>query len=508
MNQNMIFNRWNWVVILGSISLVIIYFLFFRFSPDNWSIDIPNVGFTSSTRQVDLNEDGILDLVIGGGGEEFTYTENGVTAIDGKDGEVLWKVAARNQVVGSAVFQDINLDGTPEVFIGGRSAILFCIDGKSGRMIWEYLPDFDTMDLLNDTTLLNFTTPQWIPDADGDGLDDLVVSFGGFIKAKSFEKNRPAGSLKVISSNNGKVLAKILMPDHAEAYMSPLVHDFLGNGNLTVIFGSGGETINGHLYKMPLSDLLQNSTSTIQTLASGKGKGFIAPPVIADVNLDGIKDIVANPVNGNMICINGKTNDVIWELQVGSGFEVYVSPTPGYFSRNDKVPDFFTSMGAGPWPYSEFTKHILVDGENGQIVFSDTLGIFQYASSVVFDFDRDGNDDILFAINDRQILEAISKSALFFVNDLKVLNFQNNSFYNLGRSKLGSNLGTTPLITDLDGDQWVDIIYCYMEDANNFYSFQKGKIERLEIRAKDINGIPWGSYMGKGSNSIFLNIDE
>lgn len=65
-----------------------------------------------------MNNDGIKDIVIGGG-REFSATNYAVIAFDGKDGSVLWKVKERNQVVGSAVFKDITQDGIPDVFIGG-----------------------------------------------------------------------------------------------------------------------------------------------------------------------------------------------------------------------------------------------------------------------------------------------------------------------------------------------------------------------------------------------------
>ncbi len=492
-----------WTFAIISLVVLSAYFIDYnRFEPNNWSIQIPDVGFTSTMRAVDLNQDGIKDLVIGGGGPEFKRTENGVTAIDGKDGTILWKVPTRNQVVGSPLFKDINRDSVPDVFIGGRSAILLGLNGKNGEIIWEYLPSFDGMDIFNDTTFLNFTTPQFIPDQDNDGLADLLVSFGGFVKAKTNNKDRPVGNLLVISSQNGNILHKIDMPDGKETYLSPLVYDLNNDGQLSVIFGSGGETINGHLYKALLTDLLEKK-GNIEVLATGKGKGFIAAPILADVNLDGILDIIANPVNGDMICINGQTNEVIWELEIDSLYEVYTIPAPGQFTEGDTIPDFFISMGAGAWPNTKFTKHILVDGSSGQTIFSDTLGLFQYASPIVYDFNADGKDDILLAINKRQVIKEFSPYAKFYVNELKVLDVYNKKIFNIGKQKLGSNLGGTPLITDLDADGWVDILYCFMEDGNNFYSFQKGKIERTELKFK-IKEMPiWGNFMGRNYNSVY-----
>ena len=474
------------------------------FEPDDWSLEVSDTGFVSSPRTADLNADGVLDLVVGGGGEEFVHAVNGVLAIDGRTGEIIWSVPARNQVVGSPIFLDVNGDEVPEVFIGGRSAVFLAIDGRSGRVFWEYLPDADSMDLLGDPTLLNFFSAQSIPDTDDDGLDDLIVSFGGFIQAKAGDRNRPPGQLIVMSSRDGSVLERFFMPDGAETYFSPLVYDFRGDGSLSVIFGTGGETLNGHLYRIALADLLAGKQAAARVLASGNGKGFIAGPVLADINQDGTWDIIAHAVNGRLVCIDGRTDREIWSYEPGTHFEVYTTPAPGYFGYGDDGPDFFCSMGAGPWPDTEFTRHVVIDGKTGKEVFEDTLGLFQYASPVVLDFDEDGFDDVLLATNDRRVLPEISQTALFYVNDLKVLNLRNGEVYNLGNSRLGANLGTTPLITDLDGDGRIDIIYCYMEDANNFYSFRKGRIERRELHQKVETALPWGEFMGKRQNGTFI----
>src|SRR6187402_116827 len=129
-------------VLTAVITLVACFFLWnaFKFKPDRWRVSFLELGSSSSPQAMDLTGDGIKDIVMGAGAVEFTRTDKGIIALDGRDGKLLWKVAARNQVVGSPVFMDINQDGVPEVFIGGRSALLYCINGVSGDVVWEYLP--------------------------------------------------------------------------------------------------------------------------------------------------------------------------------------------------------------------------------------------------------------------------------------------------------------------------------------------------------------------------------
>lgn len=476
-----------------------------KFKSDNWKISIPEIGMTSSARPVDLNSDGVLDLVVGGGGSEFTKTEYGVIAIDGTNGELLWKVDAWNQVVSSPVFKDITSDGTPDVFIGGRSAIFMAIDGSNGDVIWQYLSYESGMDLINDTSYLNFYTPQFVEDVDDDGYDDLLVSFGGFFKAGTGDPERPSGQLMLISSRSGEALRKLNMPDGKETYMSPIIHDFHKNNKPDIIIGTGGESLPGELFRIKYEDLLTEKLSDTISLAVGQEKGFIAPPVLADINADGVLDIIANSVNGRMMSFDGKTNEPIWEVSLGDGFEVYTMPAPGNFTGDD-IPDFYGSFGKGVWPDSEFIAHIIVDGKDGKVVFSDSVGFFQYASPIVYDLTKNGIDEVIIVNNDaKKPIEGMDLT--IYNNEVLVLDVRKKEFQVLLGPYKGSNLGSTPLITDLDHDGSIDIIYSFMEDPGNFYSFKETRMERMELQVSKKDSIIWGTYMGQNYDGIY-NPDE
>lgn len=494
------------VLILLSLLILFSLFLFLKddifFTPDSWELEIADIGSASSPRAVDLTDDGVLDIVMGGGGREFAQTEYGVIAIDGSTGELLWSVPARNQIIGSPVFQDINNDETPDVIIGGRTAILYAINGKTGELFWEFMPSYEGIDIINDPSILNFYNVQFIPDQDGDGLRDLLTAYGGFIKAQPTETDRPTGSLMVISAKNGSTLAKAEVPDGRETYMSPLVHDFNGDGELSVIFGTGGETINGHLYKSSLQSVLNEDLSEAVILAEGNGKGFIGPPVLVDMNGDQVKDIVANSVNGRVFCIDGDTDEVLWEANLGDEFEGYTSPSPGQFN-DDNITDFFVSYGRGVWPGIDFAYQVMLDGKDGSIISADTAGTFQYASPVTFDFTRDGQDDALVITNGKEEQETGMTSLEIFVNEMLVFDPHNNTQIRVHQKKAGSNLGSTPLLTDLDDDGYLDIIYSYMNDPINYYSFKSIRVERIEMDIQLNRPVKWGEYMGPGYDGIY-----
>ena len=141
----------------------------------SWQAFTDSIPTLSSPRTADLNGDGILDVVIGGG-TDGVASNNGIMAFNGSDGSLLWKRASRNEVFGSAVFQDVTQDGIDDVFIVGRSAQLLAINGASGNLIWDYFP-YGTNPV--DSGLYNFYNPQFIEDVDGDSYKDILVSNGG-----------------------------------------------------------------------------------------------------------------------------------------------------------------------------------------------------------------------------------------------------------------------------------------------------------------------------------------
>ena len=471
-----------------------------RFEPDTWEADIPAIGSSSSPVAVDLNADGVLDIVLGGGGKEFTETTCGVVALDGRDGHTLWTRQGRNQFVGSAIVRDITGDGTPEVFIGGRSAQFLALDGRSGTVLWEYLPDSDTTDYLNDTTILNFFTPQWIPDQDADGTPDILTAYGGFVRAVAGDTARPVGYLVVLSGATGSTLARAPMPDGKETYVSPLVIDF-GRGP-EVIFGSGGENISGNLYRAALADVLGNDLSRSVVLAEGGEKGFIAPPLAVDLTLDGIPEVVVASVDGRLLAIDGSNDRTLWTAAPGGDYDTYTMPAWGFFTGDDAVPDLFASFGRGAWPETDFTLHTLVDGRNGRIVWHDTLGTFQYASPLVASLTGEGHDDVLLAINERATVDVLGDPLELLQNALYVYPSGQGEPRLAFEVERGSNLGSTPLLTDLDGDGNIDIVTAYMSDPRNFYSFVNLRVARQEIH-RDVTGVRAGRYMAPDGTGIF-----
>jgi outer membrane protein assembly factor BamB len=465
-----------------------------------WEMNFPGIGIHSSPRVTDLNQDGVKDIIIGCGKKEFEKTPTGVLAVDGKTGKVIWRVPARDQIFGSAALMDIDKDGVEDVIIGGRAAELKAINGRTGKVLWEFFPEGNKVKPRT-KGFYNFYNPQVIPDQNNDGVEDILVTNGGDILVPPYDPNRPPGHIIVINGANGRIIAKAQVPDGKETYMSIVMAKLHPeDDDYTIIYGTGGETIGGNLYRTSLKDVLKEDISGSVLLASSKDKGYIAPPALCDLNEDGILDVIVNAVEGKIVAFDGLTNTVLWQVPF-ENTEAYASLAIGKFN-DDQVPDIFTTFTEGVWPQLDKSMQIMINGKSGKIEFLDSLGILQTSSPVVADFNNDGYDDGLVVINFVTVEKLIFES---YNTMLVVYDFRNDSSYQLTDYVPGINLSSTPWVGDLDNDGKLDVVYCYLTDTKKETSMNGFKMVRLSLDTEVKGEIKWGSYMGTGYNGIYKN---
>ncbi len=204
------------------ILFLLIYISCKKNTNEDWAVTINGVTSASSPMAIDLNGDDIKDIVIGAGGDEWQETDKGIIALNGANGEVLWQAAARNQIVGSAIFEDLNNDGKQDVIIGGRSAELQALDGTNGKPMWKFFDKPGKMSAKKEGWF-NFYNAQIVPDQNNDGINDILICNGGDAELPAGFKYRPAGKIMIISGKSGKVLHMASMPDKRETYFSPLL---------------------------------------------------------------------------------------------------------------------------------------------------------------------------------------------------------------------------------------------------------------------------------------------
>jgi outer membrane protein assembly factor BamB len=457
----------------------------------SWNSYLPDEGTYSSIRTADLNKDGVLDIVMGAGGKEEVHSDTAVVAIDGASGRPLWAIPGSNQYVGSAVFMDVNADQVPDVFIGGRWAQLSAINGVNGKIIWSFFPERTSVDG-SDGGWFNFTTPQFVPDQDKDGIRDLIIANGGDARAAPGDTKRPAGRILVISSQSGKLLANVAVPDGKETYMSVVCEEKAAN-DVTVIFGTGGETLPGHLYKTSLQDIMKGDISNAVVLAHSETKGFISSPVLADINKDHISDIIVNAVDGRMLAIDGATDSLLWQV-VLPGTEAYTIPAVGFFNA-DSIPDLFANFAIGAFPRLNYSVRFMVDGATGSMLYRDTIPAFQYASAIVADLDGDGYDEVI--VNQSEMKKKQFENVYY--SYLLAFDLMHKKNYPLGDTIKATNLACTPWIGDLDGDNTFDIICSSVQYQGVKFDLQRPlglMISRYQTGIAIKKPPRWGAFMG------------
>ena len=483
------------IFIKSFLSLFLVFFCFNLFlAQQQWSNFVDSVSTLSSPRTADLNNDNIKDIVIGSG-TDSTFSNYGILAFDGSNGTLLWNLPTTDEIFTSAIFNDINNDSIPDIFMGGRNAQFYAIDGASGNIIWEYFPQNIGLNPA-DSGLYNFYSAQFLDDQNGDNIKDILVANGGDHKASPFD-SRPPGQLMIIDGLNGSLIASAVTPDSAETYSSPVVYDRAGAIGLSIVFGTGGESHGGSVYVATLSDLMNNDISNSIVLATDLNKGFIAPASIADLTSDGFLDIVIQSFNGEIQAFDGLNYQSLWSKSF-IGCESSSAPTIGNFTGGDLVPDIFNVVYKGTTPsYFEYYQFV-IDGSSGEVVFLDSIGDMHFSSSTAFDSNGDGRDEVLFSVN------YINS---YFTHQLKMLDFQNDTLHDVTNSVGGVNLGCTPLIDDLDNDGKIEFIYTSKSDSLSPSAWKGFNIFRYNTNYNYPNrGLAWGAYMGTSFDGHYTNL--
>lgn len=466
-------------------------------SAQTWQRHLEGIGTFSSPRVADLNGDGVSDVIFGAGREEFVASDSAIVALNGKSGEVMWTASARDQIFGSACLTDLTDDGIMDVLINGRSAELQAINGATGEVLWQFFVP-QKGQTAREAGWYNFYNPQLIPDQNRDGYPDILISNGGDVLVEPYDPDRPVGHLMIINSRTGELIAKAPMPDGGETYMSVSVRPGK-KATGQILFGTGGETIGGHLYTATIKDVLKGDLSTAFELASSEKKGFIAPGVWVDITEDGTEDIVVSAVDGRVLAFDGKDFDPLWTTEMPNT-EAYSSLTVGQFTEDD-IPDFFTSVVQGVWPKLEWNRQFMINGATGTIEFQDSLGFYQTSSAVSADLTGNGKDEVLMSLNYQVINEFQQK---FFYNLPIIIKFDDGQVIKMMEPFEGNNISSTPWIGDLDNNGKLDILYLHATNLRHTYTFDGMKVHRFstDVRIKP-KQITWGAYMGGKYDGVF-----
>jgi len=430
----------------------------------------------SSPRLADLDGDGVLDVISGHGtdtGESELHTVGYATAHSGATGTELWRIDARQDLFTTAALPDLDGDGIADPVFGGRHAELLAVSGATGSALWTFSMDVEEARAAG---WYNTYSAQPIPDRDGDGVADLLIANGGDSLIVPEDPVRPSGRLALVSGATGAVLGFALVPDRQETYLSPVLLD----GD--VIFGTGGETVAGSLWRTSLDDIGSGDIDGALELLPGE-LGAIAPPSLADLNGDCVDDIVTAHFSGTIAAIDGASHEVMW--RVDHPGQTYNSPTLGFFT-GDGHPDVFASVREGTWPLFDRMVHFLIDGATGEILWTDELGVFGSSGGLAVDLDGDGRDEVLVGVNAAALADVGQNGGGLYHLDPITLDL--TPMADLDRPGVSN-----PWIGDLDGDTFLELVTSVSDLSG---ADRAWRTERYDLDVQGPPRVSWGGYLG------------
>ncbi|XP_052801612.1 protein FAM234B-like [Mya arenaria] len=405
----------------------------------DWRTKMADWRTESCIRLVDVDQDGVLDVIIGLAlGKDVTniHTEadmaqfckdNGLTfpcagavvALRGRDGKLLWKADSYAEVLELVCHGiDVNQDGVDDCIATGRLAEMRAINPLNGETLWEA-----------DTKYLNrgwnIYAPAAIPDVDEDGVADIIIAHGGDSYVPAQVHSRQSGHIIMVSGRTGQAIGSYMKtPEERETHMSPVVHT-RRDGSQYILIGTGGEAIGGKLMAMSIPDFYRYvkglpkdhsvpgtrgkypqwgskepfENGTIDIINTG-GKGVMVPPVLVDVNQDGVRDILVNAFNGVLALYDGETLDLMWKIEFEDR-ESYSVPAPGYFNDDD-VLDFMVHWSRGAWPSYNTTDTLVIDGRDGSVLWNFTSNKYDVSSDLVAHTSAINRDVFIFKAQGRE----------------------------------------------------------------------------------------------------------
>jgi hypothetical protein len=255
---------------------------------------------------------------------------------------------ARISYYPEAIVDDVDGDGNPEVFIASYTKKAYCLDGKTGKVLWSYKLPFG---------ITAGVTTQLI-DTDGDGRKELIFGTHAPLPIRVYclrtEKDLPdskrlmwykdvhgdfieGGLASLINNNND---ARIIYGTRSAAYIKGSIGVLNGKGNLvnrptfgldigsavpSVYTGKNGRTyaISGS-HKLSAATYKYSSCILAKDVESGElvwvarlgwDTGY-APVIITDIDLDGKKEGIVVPVDrkGMNVILDPENGSIISRL--------------------------------------------------------------------------------------------------------------------------------------------------------------------------------------------------
>ena len=175
--------------------------------------------------------------------------------------------------------------------------------------------------------------------------------------------------------------------------------------------------------------------------------GGDSPPTVADIDNDGELEVLHGTFDGHVVCLNGKTGAIKWKLLIDTNAAIESEPLI-LDANNDGLPDFVV----GTWDmahYNSTTQHYdsnfvaCYNGQTHMLIWKQWTGDIVYHGAACGDIDRDGKPEVTFGDYCGYVYNCNAENGS--------LNWRATGYY---------YVGAPTTLADLDGDHYLDIIYC------------------------------------------------
>jgi len=443
-----------------------------------WSRDLPNTSYGSP--RLFESEDG-PELLLSFGAVFGNRTPGavigGAISVSATSGDVAWQID-RNAELFSLALPVQSHSGFDNLYLfGGKRGVLMAVDVETGVMHYQTEPYGDAS---RTAGIWNYYTGLQARDINADGVGEIVITNGGDDYADVGDP-RPPGWLEVLDGTTLDVIHRLAVPLAAETYSSPTL--WVRAGVAYVIYGTGGETLPGSLFMVPMESILAGTLDgQVELIEPIADFGCIAPPAYADLDGDGALEMIVTPFDGRLIVFSGATAEILWERETQARRETAASPIVGDFDGDGDL-DIFTSLTQGQFPVWTGSEIRVFDGRTGEVLFEDSVdGDILIGTAVAADVDGDQVDEVLFA---RSSLPETMQDPNW--SELSILHTDEQRIEVIGEQE--GLVGSAGWVGDADEDG-------YLEWYVTTNSITVSRLVRYNLSGRTPQRIAWGGYLG------------
>jgi len=373
-------------------TLTCLYFLFKNVQIQNsklnsiasdWSFQIESVHTESCIKLIDIDEDGLDDIIFGVTVQNENQTGL-VIGVSGYNGKILYKFPTKSEILFLNCLIDIDKDNKTDCIGIGKNKTFIAFNPRSGKLLWES----NGHELIHSLDIYDSLILPY--DFDDDGVNEFIISNRGLPS-----KDEP-GMIMLYSGKSGILMGECLVLPN-EIYVQPILHVLKNNASY-LLFATGSKDKPGDLYIISLTDFFQhvmkeqldsntiksinfkedyslkvslakkfkslNYLPTLYSIFSSKLHGLTIPIVLV-ANKDNItNDILVITFDSNIVLFNGETFNIIWEKKFEC-YHTYSKPETAYFDQ-DNTLDFIFVLNHNNEISS---KTMILNGKDGSLLY-------------------------------------------------------------------------------------------------------------------------------------------